>query len=157
MTTTLNQRYSKAAAGRILGQNPSKIDIQVDDEKYGPKVVWVHVKGDRPMFMSRSVFDRHFHEWRWEQGKGLYVQPNGDNCWVVINAQRTTPTLYLLEGRSDMITCTCEDFNQQLEQHGIGRCKHGCAVLQSLGFGSLNDYRKAWRNGTYPGSLPEAA
>ena len=43
-TTILNQRYGKAAAGRILGVSPKNIEVRFDDVQYGPKVVWVHVK-----------------------------------------------------------------------------------------------------------------
>jgi hypothetical protein len=39
--------------------------------------------------------------------------------------------------------CTCDDFNNQLEFFGRGCCKHGYAVLNSLGCQSLEHYLAA--------------
>lgn len=136
MVTAFNILYSAAAVRRLLGLRSS---AQVELKEFA-RVIWVWVKGQRPTFISKSVFKQHFAEWRKAQSKNLKVTERLDrpNTYTVRNEY--SETTYILETRSDGVFCTCDDFNNQLEFFGRGCCKHGYAVLRHLGFGSLNEY-----------------
>lgn len=136
MVTGFNILYSAAAVRRLLGLR-SSVSVQL---KEFAKVIWVWVKGQRPTFISKQVFKRHFVEWRKSQAVGLKVTERLDlaNHYTVRNLRKDTA--YVVESRSDGLFCTCDDLNNQLEFFGKGCCKHGYAVLAQLGFESLASY-----------------
>jgi predicted nucleic acid-binding Zn finger protein len=136
MVTAFNILYSTAAVRRLLGLQSS---AQVQIREFF-KVVWVWVKGQRPTFISKAVFKIHFVEWRKAQARGLKVTERLDrpNAYTVRNECKDST--YIVEARADGVFCGCHDFKNQLEFLGRGCCKHGYAVLNDLGFGSLRDY-----------------
>jgi len=137
MVTGMSILYSAAAVRRILGLSSSaKVQIQIFD-----LVVWVWVKGKRPTFISKKLFKSHFATWRQEQAKGLKLGNSWQGNFQVLNPK--TERQYIVEARSSGVFCTCEDFNNQLDFWGRGCCKHGYAVLNHLGFGSLGEFLTA--------------
>lgn len=136
---SLNLLYGKSAIARLMGYAAQEIrTIKVWSEKK----VQVVLEGKGSRFLSRQKLDDHFHTWRWEQGKELSVRSNGHESWLVVNSAKHSH--YLVEARDEGLFCTCDDFNNQLDIfNGRGRCKHVCAVLQSMGFGSVREYMKA--------------
>lgn len=139
MVTPSSILYSAAAVRRLLGL-PYSATIQI---KEFAKVIWVWVKGQRPTFISKTVFKQHFAEWRKAQSKGLKVTQRLDlaNHYTVRNVHKDTA--YVVEVRPDGVFCTCDDLNNQLQFFGRGCCKHGYAVLAHLGFSSLAAYLTA--------------
>ena len=146
MVTASNIIYSASAARRLLGLRPSaKVEI-----REFVRVIWVWVEGQRPTFMSKKVFLNHFVDFRKAQARGLKVTERLDiaNHYTVRNLQKDTA--YVVEKRADGVFCTCDDLNNQLESFGRGCCKHGYAVLVSLGFGSLREYIAAQKVIPFP-------
>ncbi|MGB6016810.1 MAG: hypothetical protein WBG32_18900 [Nodosilinea sp.] len=149
MVNAFNIIYSAAAARRLLGVSSSaKVEIR---EFF--RVIWVWVKGKRPTFISKAKFRVHFAEWRKAQARNLKVTERLDiaNHYTVRNVYKDTA--YVVEKRADGVFCTCDDLNNQLDFFGKGCCKHGYAVLNHLGFGSLHEYIQAQK--VIP--LPKAA
>jgi predicted nucleic acid-binding Zn finger protein len=146
MLTAFNILYSAAAARRLLGLK-SSAPVEIKDFQ---KVIWVHVKGQRPTFISKTKFKQHFAEWRKAQARGLKVTERLDiaNHYTVRNLNKDTA--YVVEVRADGVFCTCDDLNNQLEFLGRGCCKHGYAVLAHLGFGSLQEYLQAQKVIPFP-------
>jgi predicted nucleic acid-binding Zn finger protein len=139
MVSAFSLLFSAAAVRRLLGLKSS---AQVEIREFF-KVIWVWVKGKRPTFISKRVFMQHFVDFRKASSKGLKVTERLDrvNHYTVRNLYKNTA--YVVETRSDGVTCTCDDLSNQLQFFGWGCCKHGYAVLSKLGFGSLRDYIKA--------------
>ena len=146
MVTAFNILYSSAAVRRLLGLQSS---AQVQIREFF-RVIWVWVKGKRPTFLSKAVFKTHFAEWRKAQARGLKVTERLDrpNAYTVRNEYKEST--YIVETRADGVFCECKDFNNQLTFLGRGCCKHGYAVLNSLGFGSLRDYITALKVIPFP-------
>lgn len=153
MVTASNIIYSASAARRLLGlRSSAKVEI-----REFARVVWVWVKGQRPTFMSKRLFKQHFVEWRKAQSRGLKVTERLDvaNHYTIRNEAKDT--VYILEARADGLFCTCDDLNNQLEFFGKGCCKHGYAVLNYLGFGSLREYITAQKVVPFPKASEPAA
>ncbi len=146
MVTAFNILYSAAAVRRLLGLSSSaKVEL-----KEFARVIWVWVKSKRPTFISKAQFKIHFAEWRKAQARGLKVTERLDilNHYTVRNLYKDTA--YVVEKRPDGMFCTCDDLNNQLEFFGKGCCKHGYAVLNKLGFGSLYEYIQAQKVIPFP-------
>jgi predicted nucleic acid-binding Zn finger protein len=146
MVTAFNILYSAASVRRLLGLRSS---VKVELKEFA-LVIWVWVKGKRPTFISKRLFKQHFAEWRKAQSKGLKITERLDisNHYTVRNLSKDTA--YVVEKRPDGVFCTCEDLNNQLEFFGRGCCKHGYAVLNHLGFGSLSEYLHAQKVIPFP-------
>ncbi|MGF1566856.1 MAG: hypothetical protein ACFCVD_02075 [Nodosilinea sp.] len=146
MLTAFNILYSAAAVRRLLGLK-SSAPVEI---KAFQKVIWVHVKGQRPTFISKAKFKAHFADWRKAQARSLKVTERLDvaNHYTVRNLHKDTA--YVVEKRPDGVFCTCDDLNNQLEFFGRGCCKHGYAVLAHLGFGSLHEYIQAQKIIRFP-------
>lgn len=128
--------YSAAAVRRLLGLPPS-VPVQIREFL---KVLWVHVKGQRPTFISKTDLKAHFVERRKEEARSLEVTDwlRTPPCYTVVNPHSGSKHQVL--GRRDRLDCDCEDYRWQKQFFGRGCCKHGYAVLQYLGFDSLRDY-----------------
>ncbi len=96
------------------------------------------------------MFKAHFAEWRRAKSKGLKVTERLDcpNAYTVRNEYKEST--YIVETRADGVFCECHDFSNQLTFLGRGCCKHGYAVLNSLGFGSLYQYIQAQKVIPFP-------
>jgi hypothetical protein len=65
--------------------------------------------------------------------------------------QKVSDTAYAVDGNNAMhfvhvenneLTCTCPDFQEQVTTFGQGCCKHGYAVLKTLGYSNLREFLK---------------
>ena len=130
--------YSAAAAGRIFNRPSSDVEhLQV-----WAAVVWLKFKGDRPRFVSKSWFKTHFVLWRRVKGKRLReagaVRRESQHSFSVISERQNK--FHSVELGDRVLFCTCGDFQKQTELFGKACCKHGYAVLQMLGHGTLQDF-----------------
>lgn len=128
--------YSAAAVRRMLGLSPST-PVQIQEFF---SVIWVWVKGRRPTFISKAKMKSHFVARRRVEAAQLQVTD-----WLRDPGQFTVTNpvshaRHLVSCLSDRIECDCEDYHWQTHYFGRGCCKHGYAVLQYLGFESLQEY-----------------
>ncbi len=103
-------------------------------------MIWVHARGQRPTFISKTELKAHFVERRKEEARSLEVTDwlRSPACYTVTNPQSRSK--HQVMGHRDRLDCDCEDYRWQQQFFGRGCCKHGYAVLQYLGFDSLRDY-----------------
>jgi hypothetical protein len=127
--------FSASAVRRILGLAAS-IAIRV---KVWPYVIWVHVAGQRPTFISKQCFKRHFVTRRQAAAKALQVTRYAFDQQAFTVRNETKHSTYQVIA-NDTVSCECHDYQNQLSFLGKGCCKHGYAVLNHLGFKSLTDY-----------------
>lgn len=128
--------YSGAAAKRILGISASA-KVRVEVFKFS---VWVHVKGNRPTFISKRAFLNNFAEWRREQSRFLSATQWLDTPQRFTVRNGVKDTAYVVECREKALVCTCEDYSNQIDFFGRGCCKHGYSVLSKIGLRSLSEY-----------------
>jgi hypothetical protein len=127
--------FSASAVRRILGLAAS-IAIRV---KVWPYVIWVHVAGQRPTFISKQCFKRHFVTRRQAAAKALQVTRYAFDQQAFTVRNETKHSTYQVIA-NDTVSCECHDYQNQVSFLGKGCCKHGYAVLNHLGFKSLADY-----------------
>ena len=96
--------------------------------------------GLRPKFLSKKAFYSSFVEDRKARSRLIEVTPN-PFANRVYTARNTTSNHSYTVIVSDAIECQCADYRSQIEFIGKGCCKHGYAVLRSLGFSSLSDWQ----------------
>jgi hypothetical protein len=122
--------YNLSATRRILGLNlNAQVRIEIWD-----KVVWVHVKGQRPTFLSKKLYHQHFAQYRREGAKAVKIHfVNGFKA-------QGAKEVYDLDPQDTHIECSCQDYANQRELWGKGCCKHGYALLGMFGYSSLQDY-----------------
>ena len=139
MVTPSNLIYSAAALRRMWGLMYRRLhEIQVREWW---SVVWVWVPGYRPRFVPKAEFKRHFVEWRRQAARALRVVAWSDPAtgrFTVHNREKGSS--YVVEVSDHEVSCTCDDYSNQLKFVGKGCCKHGYAVLGQLGFSSLGEY-----------------
>jgi hypothetical protein len=125
--------YTLTAASRILNTTFRNIKWV----KTFWKVVNVCVKGSSPRFISKKLFWNAFVAFRQESAKSVQVKRIGERHFQALGKD----DIYDLELIPNLITCTCVDFQNQMQQlNGKGCCKHGYAVLAQLGFSTLAEY-----------------
>ena len=145
MVTSLNILYSTSSVRRILGIAQS---VRVHIQQFA-FVIWVHVEGQRPTFISKFVFRVHFAQWRKAQGLGLTATQWLDKATRFTVRNETKGSAYVINASPTRLDCTCEDYRNQIQFIGRGCCKHGYAVLHKLGINSLSSYIEAYRPGGY--------
>ena len=124
--------YTMTAASRILKTSFNRIKwVQVFH-----KVINVCVKGSSPRFISKKLFWSAFVAFRQESAKNVKVKRIGERHFQALGKEE----IYDLELTPNLVTCTCVDYKNQIEQLGKGCCKHGYAVLATLGFSTLAEY-----------------
>ena len=96
--------------------------------------------GLRPKFLSKKAFYSSFVEDRKARSRLIEVTPN-PFANRVYTARNTTSNHSYTVIVSDAIECQCADYRSQISFVGRGCCKHGYAVLRSLGFSSLSDFQ----------------
>ena len=96
--------------------------------------------GLRPKFLSKKAFYSSFVEDRKARSRLIEVTPN-PFANRVYTARNTTNNHSYTVIVSDAIECQCADYRSQISFVGRGCCKHGYAVLRSLGFSSLSDFQ----------------
>lgn len=135
MVTSLNLIYSAAAVRRMIGDRFPVVRV----EKWW-KVCLVVFRGCRPRFMSRQAFLRHFVEWRKAQARALQVTRHIGFTNIFSVRNETKNSVYQVQTFAGGLNCQCEDFQNQAQFLGKACCKHGYAVLNFLGFDSLNAF-----------------
>lgn len=135
MVTSLSLVYSAAAVRRMIGDRFPVVRV----EKWW-KVCLVVFRGCRPRFMSRQAFLKHFVEWRKAQARALRVTRHlgSPHCFSVRNESKGS--VYEVQTFIGGLSCSCEDFQNQIQFFGRACCKHGYAVLGHLGFETLSGY-----------------
>jgi len=129
--------YSKSAVARMMNI-ASFLVVRV--EKWA-NCAFVIIKGKRPRFWKKFDFLLHFADWRRSQSKELVVDRLMPDVFAVINEKKKSK--YVVKIKPDAIVCTCEDYKNQVKFLGKpGVCKHGYAVLKSLGVNKLSEYIK---------------
>ena len=132
MITQKTLIYSIEAAKRILNIKSGVYEVQE-----WAWVIWVRGTGFC-RFMSKKVFQKHFADRRKEAGKSIFVSVDThDNSHFIAQGSKD---FYELFTHDSSVSCNCEDFKNQMRFIGKGVCKHGYAVLNFLGFGSLAEY-----------------
>ena len=122
--------YNLAVTRRILNL-PTNAQVKI---QIWHKVIWVHVKGQRPTFLSKKLFHEHFAQFRREGAKAVKIYfANGFKA-------QGTKEVYDLTPNDTHIECGCQDFANQKEAWGKGCCKHGYALLGMFGYSSLQEY-----------------
>jgi hypothetical protein len=138
MVTRFNLLYSASALRRMWGLYYRRLsEIHVCEWH---SVVWVWVPGHRPTFVPKAEFKQHFVEWRREAAQALQVVPWREAIGRYTVHNDAKRSAHVVEVSDQAITCTCEDYKNQLKFLGKGCCKHGYAVLAQLGFSSLGAY-----------------
>jgi len=129
--------FNKATASRVLGI----VTDLIKHVKEWTNCVFVIVKGKRPRFYKKFEYFCNFADWRRSQSKELVVDRLMPNIFAVINEKKKSK--YITTIRPDSVICNCEDYKNQvkfLKKPGV--CKHGYAVLKSLGVFKLSEYIK---------------
>ena len=142
--------YSKKAASTILNRKDVvKVEIWAN-------VIWVRFsKGSR--FVSKKAFTALFARNRQTSGAAIAEIGAVDNIkgglFTVISQSQND--VYHVELDTDHLTCNCMDYSVQFDCLKIKKatCKHGYAVLKTLGYGTLSDYIK---DGGFYRALPLA-
>ena len=129
--------YTKSNAARTLGQLYSR--IQWVQEFW--RVINVCVKGCKPTFVSKKAFKQAFVAFRKESAGAVKVKRLGfDSPYFQALGKEE---IYDLALTVTGITCTCQDYKNQEDSFSLRSlkcCKHGYAVLNQLGFASLQAY-----------------
>lgn len=130
--------YTKAAAAAITNR-------PVLEVKVWAHVVFVKFIKGSPRFVSKKAFRKEFADSRRRRGQQIkeaglvQQQPVCFDSFLVQSSQRFD--LYLVQTEDHCVSCTCLDWERQRDA-GIPTptCKHGYAVLNTLGFSKLTEY-----------------
>lgn len=120
---------TKAATSRIFDVPPKDV-VKVQE---WATVVWVHIVGCRPQFVSKKRYISDAITTRKANAEQVTLQMVGDQLWE-------TSKGYLVSVNANGASCSCKDFENQQQAFGRGCCKHAYAVLNQLGFSSLGAY-----------------
>lgn len=139
MVTAFNIMFSKAAAARIMGCAAGQV-VRVQKFAF---VAWVWARGQRPRFVSLSLFKAAFVQRRMRAGAELKAERWADvPHWFTVRNEKKNSSYPVVVGKAGPV-CRCEDYKNQQQFFGKGVCKHGYAVLRELGFGSLAGFLAA--------------
>ena len=137
--------YNKSAIARMLNISQSavtRIEKWPINRPFDFSILFIIVKGRRPRFWKKLDFLCHFADWRRSQSKELVVDRLMPNVFAAINEKKNSK--YIITIKPDSINCTCEDYKNQVKfLPKAGVCKHGYAVLKSLGISKLSEYIKS--------------
>jgi len=136
MVSAFNILYSASAVRRIF-HLAAGVAVRLERFAF---VIWVHIAGRRPRFVSLNDFKRHFAEHRQLEATKLRAdkEPIFQNLYTVSNPVKGSS--YQVAMLDKKVDCTCDDFKNQVQFFGKGCCKHAYAVLFKLGFTNLRDY-----------------
>jgi hypothetical protein len=150
----MNLFFSIASVSRISGVATHLISRF---EVWQSVVLVIFQKGHgmRPRFLSKKAFYLSFVEDRQARSRSIKVTENpfANRVYTARNLVNNHTYTVIV---SDVIDCQCEDYRAQIAFIGRGCCKHGYAVLNSLGFGSLSDWQlsERMRRPPAPAHLP---
>jgi hypothetical protein len=101
--------------------------------------VFVVAHGQRPQFVSKKRFFQAFVDMRKERAEGLALWQTSTRTYTVHNPENGNH--YIVTLTPCNLTCTCEDYKNQMEVWKKGACKHIYRVLTELDCNSLKDYQ----------------
>jgi len=130
--------FTRTACGHILGGVCQRLEVWAN-------CVWavVLVNGKKLVrFISKRRFFQWFAESRKQRSYGIPVTQNVFDKTKFTARSSRGEELYNLQALRGGIICDCDDFKNQMSLFGERRklCKHGYAVLNRLGYGSLQQY-----------------
>ncbi len=160
-TVKSNLLYTKTAAVAHLNQNGVEVkshqiaslrvaDPQTSRGHSGAVVVYFKNQSIKPRAVPKSHFNNYFVQMRQEGGSKIADSVIQDKLIGCVFYCPSTSGLneYKVTLTKHLAFCPCEDMQKQLFAFaGIGCCKHGYAVLQSMGFRTMKEYRKSWESG----------
>ena len=120
--------YSLSAARRLFGQKVVKVEER-------PCNVLITFNDGSQNLADKKLFKQHFAEYRRQLGLKI------DDVKPVNFYVYRVKSKYLVSVFPDRVSCTCGDYATQ-QEIGIQRgcCKHGYAVLKTLGCTSLAEF-----------------
>lgn len=129
--------FTKSAAARILGVSAR----QISKLEVFANTVIVFMKGQEAYSLEHREFQQSFADYRKEEGKAIALQRNVFKVGEEYLVKASTPTAshYMVRMENHAPICECGDYVRQKEIWGRGVCKHGYAVLSTLGYKSLRD------------------
>lgn len=113
--------FTQAAAARILGerwnQDLSKVERKIKIRSEWEYVIWVHVPGHRPIFISKLEFIEHFLNFRINSASEQLLDVKVDYkyprfAWVN-NYKLNKVSSYQLQLLRGGVRCDCHDFINQ--------------------------------------------
>ena len=135
----MNLFFNLASVARIAEVPVDSIDrFEIWDRVI--LVIFKKGRGLRPRFLSNLLFYSSFVEDRKARSKSIQVTPNAFADRIYTARNESNDHTYTVIA-SDAIECQCADYRSQISFVGRGCCKHGYAVLRSLGFSSLSDFQ----------------
>ncbi len=127
--------FNRSAASRLLGCKPEEI---LKFEVW-QSVIFVHVKGQRPTFLSKIRFYYDFASIRKQGAKHCKIEAplaGYPKQYSVISEGLDKRWHNVWMSRAYQ-SCDCCDFEEQKRLWGKGMCKHQYAVLDHLGCSSI--------------------
>jgi hypothetical protein len=131
--------FTKSATTRLLGCRAD----QIQTLEVWSNCIFVHVRGQRPKFVSKTRFYSEFSDFRRQGAKGCKVEKFGAGCYL--------GTYHVISPGADKRyhnirlgyawdACDCEDYAQQKAQNFPQPCcKHLWAVCGHLGVNTLEE------------------
>ena len=135
----MNLFFNLASVARIAEAPVTSIDRFEVWEKV-TMCVFKKGLGMRPRFLSNMLFYSTFVEDRKSRSKTIQVTPNAFADRIYTARNESNDHTYTVIAAESM-ECQCADYRNQIAFIGKGCCKHGYAVLKSLGFSSLSDWQ----------------
>lgn len=130
-----NYIFTRSAAERIL-ELPA---FSIQQIKVYSNAILAKNKQQHLYTMEREWFLHDFAQSRINKAFKLKVEKtNYSNLYRVTNPENKHQ--YPVRLISEKVECKCRDYQKQQEILGKGCCKHGYAVLNSLGYKHLEDY-----------------
>jgi len=127
--------YTRSAAQRITNREIEKLEIW----RY---CCLVKPRNQRPTFISKKSFKEDFAQSRKKRASEIGVTHQKINTKLfTVNSSRDIFHNYSVIAKEDHLYCDCPDQDRQRELNITpAMCKHGYAVLMTLGCNSLKEY-----------------
>jgi len=135
--------YTKEAIARLLGVTTKSITRTM----VWWSGFWILIKGRSPRLYKKSLFDKHFANFRKQAATNYTVVKTDSSTYKVTPIAEDPATEYrksyliLSVAPKGLLkyTCGCTDFKMLSEAFKAPACKHIYAVLATQGFGSLKE------------------
>jgi len=135
--------YTKEAIARLLGVTVKSITRTM----VWWSGFWILIKGRSPRLYKKSLFDKHFANFRKQAATNYTVSKTDSSTYKVTPIAQDPATEYrksyliLSVAPKGLLkyTCGCQDYRTLSEAFKAPACKHIYAVLATQGFGSLKE------------------
>jgi uncharacterized Zn finger protein len=141
-----NKSTIKGVLNKVLRESGAPIAYSVENVKIENDYIDVEYRVNPKLnrlnrqTLYKSDVAKEFVTRKQQAAKTLLVHRVKQDYYLVENFQKQTMYLVHHINRLDFI-CNCPDY-QNMKNHGLDHpvCKHGYAVLNSMGYESLQDY-----------------